>query len=112
MDQQFIQTIDKLVQDCLSAPSLTALSVEQRQMIEKQIRNHLYTQALFVMVDNLTEDQFAQIKDLDPQNPEMETKIEQFTQTMPFLLEDIEKKLNEEVLKIKQNPQALNQKGE
>lgn len=112
MDQQFIQTIDKLVQDCLSAPSLATLSPEQRQVMEKQIRNHLYTQILFVMVDNLTEDQFAQIKDLDPQNPEMEEKIEQFTQTMPFLLEDIEKKLNEEVLKIKQNPQALNQKGE
>lgn len=107
MNQQFIQTIDKLVQECLNAPLMTALSAEQRQVMEKQIRNHLYTQALFAMVDNLTEDQFAQIKDLDPQNPEMETKIEQFTQTMPFLLEDIEKKLNEEALKIKQNPQVL-----
>lgn len=105
MDQQITQVIGGMVNDCLSSPAFGNLPEDQKQSLAEQIRKHLYTQILFTVIDNLTDEQFAQIQGLQPDNPLLQQKIEEFTSTMPYLLNDIEDKLKADVEYIKQNGQ-------
>lgn len=107
MDQKIQAYIESLVLEVLQSPNMANLPEDQKNAQAEKIRNHLNNVVLDTVIDKLTPDQLNQIKDLPAESPQMADRLEQFSSQIPFLITDIEKKLNEEAQNIKQNPAIL-----
>lgn len=107
MDQKIQAYIESLALEVLQSPNMANLPEDQKNAQAELIRNHLNNIVLDTVIDKLTPDQLNQIKDLPAESPQMADKLEQFSSQIPFLITEIERRLNEETEKLKQNPSVL-----
>lgn len=107
MDQQnqFASGIEQQVSECLNAPSLSSLPEDQKSQMADKIREHLYNVILTTTFDNLTDEQFVAVKDLQPQDPVLAQKLEEYSAQIPFLAQAIQEKIDQDSEYIKQNGQ-------
>ncbi len=105
MNLQIDDILNKLVDECLSAPAFATLDAQQKEVQKQKILNHFYTRILFITIDNLTDEQYGQIQDLKPEDPQFEQKIESFTQEMPQLLDLFDQTLKKDADYIKNTGQ-------
>lgn len=103
VNQNIDEYLNSLVADCLQAPGLITLSQEQKGIFAGRIKDYFYQAALEVLVNKLNGEQFSQIENLNPGSPEMVEKIQQLASQVPGLASDIEKRLQQDVIYIKQN---------
>ncbi len=107
MDQQINDFIQGLISSCLNNPSLGYLSNEQKTNLSGNLEAHLYKLSVETLINSLNEDQINQIKDLDFESPEMETKLELFAAEIPGFSVVLEDKLQQEVNNFIANPATL-----
>lgn len=100
MDQKINAYLESLVSETLK---------EQKNASAEKISSRLYNVIFDTVIDRLSMEQLNEIKNLPMGSPQMINKIEEFAAFMPSLAQDLEAKLNQEVLNIKQNPQILNE---
>src|SRR5438045_786252 len=93
---QFDQAIENMTTECLASPALASLPENQKQEMAQKIREHFVNIILLTTLDNLTDEQFVQIKDLQPQDPVLGEKLSQFSSQMPFLAQAVQEKLDED----------------
>lgn len=105
MDQQFNQFIEQSVSQCINSPVFSSLTGDQKAEMIQKITEHFYNLILTTTLDNLTDEQFVQIKDLTPKDPVLEQKIEEFSSEMPFLAQAIEDQIDKDSKYIQQNGQ-------
>lgn len=85
MDNIVNNFVNNLVEKCLENPILAG----KRQELE----DYFYQQAVFTLIDNLNQEQFDAIKDLDPESQEALDKISQFASEIPGLVDIMDAKL-------------------
>lgn len=102
---QFDQYIEDTTNKCLASPSLASLPEDQKAEMAQKIKEHFVNIILLTTIDNLTDDQFVQIKDLQPSDPVLGEKLEEFSSQMPFLAQAVQDKLDEDSNYIQQNGQ-------
>lgn len=107
MDQKINDYLESLVLETLISPGFLNLPEEQRSVVADKIRGYLYGVIFDMVVDRLDLEQLNSIKDLPVGSPEMVKKIEEFSAFMPSLAEDLETKLAQSILEIKQKPEIL-----
>lgn len=107
MDQQnqFDTYIQQKVNECLNTPSFASLPQDQKSQMADKISEHFYNVILTTTFDNLTDEQFVAVKDLQPQDPVLAQKLEEYSAQMPFLAQAIQEKLDQDSEYIKQNGQ-------
>lgn len=103
MDDQINQAVEKIINQWVNSVGSEVIVPQGKVELTNRIRNHIYTRILFIIIDNLTEDQLQQIQGLKPDNPKLQEKIEEFAQNMPFALFEIEEQLNQDLAYFKQN---------
>ncbi len=69
--------------------------------------DNLQTVILDTVIDNLTDEQVMAMQNIDPDSPEMEEKLEEYSATIPNLGKIIEEKLNQEIIRLKDNPASI-----
>ena len=102
---QFDQYIEQATSQCLAASAFSALPEDQKSQMADKIKEHFYNDVLTTTLDNLTDEQFVAIKDLPPQDPVLEQKLEEFSAEMPFLAQAIQEKIDQDASYIQQNGQ-------
>lgn len=107
MDQKINSFLEGLVLEILQSPQFASLPEDQKNAQIEKIRNQLNNIVLDTVIDKLTPDQLQQIQDLPAESPEMTDRLEEFSSQIPFLITEIERRLNEETEKLKQNPAIL-----
>ena len=107
MDQKIASYIESLVLEVLSSANMANLPEDQKNAQAEKIRNRLNDTVLDTVIDKLNPEQLQQIQNLGAESLEMAAKLEQFSSQIPFLITDIEKRLNEETQNIKQDPSVL-----
>lgn len=101
MDQLINEYLEKMV----SEASNYIRSGADQEEIKDKIRSYLDKVVVETLIDSLSDYQLLQIKDLDYQDKEMREKLTQFASEIPGFIFDAEKKLKDEVEKIKQTGQ-------
>lgn len=104
MDQKITAYIESFVLGVLNLPNFVSLTEDQKANLAEKLRGKFYDVILTTTVDNLTDEQVLQLQNIPANSAEMEKKLEEFSSTLPHLASEIERKLNEEYQKIKQNP--------
>lgn len=107
MDQKVNEVLDNMVSQVLASDMYVNLPEDQKSSLAPKIRTHLNGVIIDTMVDRMSDEQLNAIKDLPADSREMEDKIEKFATAMPNLAQDLEEKLNQAVIDIKQNPQLV-----
>lgn len=105
MDKIFEEFIEKLVSECLQGDKFSSLSEKEKIETAEKLRDYFYNVVIDSLLDQISEDQLAEIKDLDAKDPKMAEKLTQFAAALPgfgFYLED---KLKKEMDLILQNGQ-------
>ncbi len=100
---KFDQYIDQAITQLLESSS--HLDENQKKQMGDKIRKHFYNLILTTTLDNLTDEQFLAIKDLAPEDPILAQKLEEFSQEIPFLAENIQEKIDKDLEYMKQNSQ-------
>lgn len=103
MDQQLTQILDDLANQVLTSTQFLTLPEDQKQAKKQEVLDSLNDVILDTLVDNLTDEQVAQLQNMDPNSEEMEKKIEEFSSTIPDFLNILQTKLTERVEELK-NP--------
>lgn len=103
VNENIEEYINGLVAECLQAPGLSSLPLDQKEEFSKQLEEYFYQTAFEVTVEKMTGEQFSQIENLEPGSPEMIEKVQVLAAQVPGLADDLEKKLQEDVAYIKQN---------
>ena len=106
---QFDQYIEDTANKCLTSPSFASLPEPQKTEMAQKIKEHFVNLILLTTMDNLTDDQFVQIKDLQPSDPILGEKLEEFSSQMPFLAQAIQDKIDQDAQFIQQNGQLPSQ---
>lgn len=104
MDQKITAYFESLVLEVLQIPEFVSLNDEQKEKLAEKLRDHFNNIIIDMILDKLTAQQLNRIKDIPADSPEMIERLEEFATTSPFLITDMEKRLTEEVSKIKENP--------
>lgn len=104
MNQKINSYLESLVLEILQIPEFVKLSDEQKSRVAEKLRDHLNNVILDTVIDKLTPEQITSIKDIPADSSQMEEKMEEFTSTMPFLIKDLEVRLDQKVSEIKKNP--------
>lgn len=95
--------IQSLASECLNSPGVAALSPQQKEEFERQVKDYLYKTAFEVLVEKMTDEQFKQIENLDPKGREMIEKIQLFSAQVPGLAQVLETRFKQDVEYIKQS---------
>lgn len=95
VDEYLNQKVDEIL-------GLNGDSLKKQELLEK-FQNLI----LDIVVDNLTNQQLIELNNMDPNSPEMETKLEQFSATIPDLASKIQTKLDEEIQSLHSNPETF-----
>lgn len=106
MDQKINSYLESLVLEILQIPEFVHLADEQKSRLAEKLRDHFNNVVLDTVVDKLTAEQLKSIQDIPADSPQMADKLEEFTSTMPFLIKDLELRLDQQVSQIKKNPLA------
>lgn len=107
MDQKINAYIESLVSVALTSSAMANLGEDQKGTQAEKIRNYLSNIVLDTVIDRLTTEQLLEIQNLEVSSPQMADKLEEFSSQIPFLINDIEKRLHEETENLKQNPAIL-----
>ncbi len=107
MDKKIDIYIETRVLEVLSLPSFSQMPQEQKTTIAEKLRDLFNTVILDTLIDSLSAEQLDQIKDISPESPQMEDKIEEFASQIPFLITKFENALNVKVAEVKNNPALL-----
>lgn len=107
MDKKIDIYIEARVLEVLSLPSFSQMPQEQKTTIAEKLRDLFNTVILDTLIDSLSAEQLDQIKDISPESPQMEDKIEEFASQIPFLITKFENALNVKVAEVKNNPALL-----
>ncbi len=103
MDQQLTQLLDGLADQVLASPQYQNLPEDQKSDKKTEILDNLNSVILDTLVDNLTDAQVVELQNIEPTSPDMETKIEEYSSTIPDFLNILQTKLTEKVEELK-NP--------
>jgi|SRR3989344_6253340 len=85
MDKQIIDFINGLVEKCAANPALA----DKKEDLEA----YFYRLMIETLIDNLTEDQVNQIKDMDLKSPEAQEKMMLFSAQIPGFIFILDEKL-------------------
>lgn len=107
MDQKINAYLDSLVSEVLSSPAFATMPADQQATWSAKVREFLNGVIIDTVIDRLTPEQLNAIKDIPADSPEMEDKIEEYSAQIPLLAQELEEKLTQAALDIKQNPQVL-----
>ncbi len=107
MEQNITNYIENFVQDILNLPQFATLAKDQKEALAENLRGRFYDIVMDTTIDNLTDEQVLQLENIPPESIQMRQKIEEFTSTLPHLSKEIENKLTQEHLQLKQNPSSL-----
>jgi hypothetical protein len=90
MDNIFEQYIENMVKECLSMDKFMYLPEAQRQQLADQLRDLFYNTTINTLIDQLNEEQLTQIQDLNPEDPILDQKLQEFAATTPGFYETLE----------------------
>lgn len=107
MDEKLNSYFESLMLSVLESPNYSNFSEEQKDQLADKIRDHLYNTFFDTTIDNLTTEQLKDLKNYNIESEEFAEKLEEYSSLTPFLGQKIEKRLNEEVGKLRENPQLL-----
>lgn len=91
MDKIFEDFIENLVNEALKGAKFSYLSNAEKKDVAQKLRDHFYNVTIEAFVDQLTDEQVAQVKDLDFKSPAAQQKIAEISASIPgfsFVLED------------------------
>lgn len=107
MNNIFEEFVEKLVSECLKTAKFEFLPEKEKKETAQKLREYFYQQTIDLLLDQLSDEQFFQIKDLDPKDPKMQEKLEQFAAEIPgfaLALEDNLNKQSDQILQTGQIP--------
>lgn len=107
MDNRINAFLESLVLEVLQTSPIGQYPQPQKDEYVQKLRDYFNTVIFDTMIDNFTPEQINILKEIPIDSPQMRDKIEEFASITPLLLEKIEKVLEEEVVKVKQNPQVI-----
>lgn len=102
MDKIFEDYLENLVNECLQGASFAYLPPREKKDIEDKLRDHFYNVTIATFIDQLSDDQAREIKDLDFKTPQAQQKIAETSASIPgfaFVLEDKLKQEMDNILK-------------
>lgn len=102
MDEAVEEHLNNLANRCIASPHFAALSEEEKAKVKIKIQDHFSNIVFDKLVDNLTEEQVNEVKDMDPKDPEMIRKMQLFAAGIPGFIFTLLKKLNDEATRITQ----------
>lgn len=105
MDKIFENYVESLIQECLKGAKFAYLPQRQKKEIEGKIRDHFYSVTINTLIDQLSDEQLLEIKDLEPGNPILVQKFERFAAEIPGFASVLEDKLKAEMDQILQTGQ-------
>lgn len=97
MDKTITDFINSLVIKCMANP----IFKDQKENLEK----YFYQVMIETLIDNLSQQQIDQVKDLDIKSPKMQQKLQLFAASIPGFIFILDEKLNSEASKISQTGQ-------
>ncbi len=95
MEEKIEQYINRLIQDCLNSPKLNLTSPDQKEEMGAKIRNYFNAVVFDTLIENLTNEQLLQIKDLDLKSPEAEIKMAELAASVPGFILLIDEQLKQ-----------------
>ena len=108
MDEFIEGYLEKLVSECLKGAKLAILSPSQKQEMAENLRDHFYDVTTKTLIEQLSNQQLMEVKDLDPDSPEMTAKMSEFAAVIPGFYMVLDKKLKSEMDQILQTGQVPN----
>ena len=106
MDNIFESFIENLVSECLQSVKFSFLPEREKKEVAQKLRDHFYSMTIDTLIDQLSDEQVNQIKDLDSKS-KMEEKMAEFAASIPgfaFVLEDKLKAKMSQILQTGQIP--------
>ncbi len=107
MDKIFEEFIENLVNECLQSAKFAYLPEKERQEFAQKLRDYFYNVTINSFIDQISDEQFTRIKDLDFKSKEVLEKIAQISASIPgfaFVVEDKLKKEMGQILETGQIP--------
>src|SRR4051812_3972049 len=108
MENVFENFIEKLITECLQGAKFAYLTPKEKDDLKIKLRNHFMNVTLDTLVDQMSDEQLVQVKDLDPNSPEMQQKMVEFAAIIPgfaIILDDKLKKEMDNILQTGQIPE-------
>lgn len=108
MDNIFEDFIENLIKECLQGAKFVYLPANEKKELEAKLRDHFYSLTINTLIDQLSDEQVMEIKDLDFKTKEAQEKIAQISAAIPgfaFVLEDKLKQEMDQILQSGQIPQ-------
>lgn len=97
MDKIFEEFIENLVNECLHTAKFAYLPEKERQEFAKKLRDYFYNITINSFIDQISDEQFTQIKDLDFKSKEAQEKMAQISASIPGFAFALEDKLKKEM---------------
>lgn len=94
--------IDNLVTECLELPIFYALDEDQIVQVSIQLKEYFYFAVAEIVFNRLSDTQLKELKNLPPEDPLLEEKLEEALSEIPFLAKDIEERLDRDFEIIRQ----------
>ncbi len=107
MDEKIAAYIQSLVLNVLNSPSFGAFSDEQKKQYSEKVEDNFNNIIFDTVIEMLSDEQVGILKTLQAGSLEFERKLEEFSSTIPLLSTEIEKRLNQQVENIKNNPNII-----
>ncbi len=102
MENIFEEYLEKLIKECMQGDKIAYLSRNQKKDLEQKIRAYFYSITINTLIDQLSPEQLDQVKDLDPDSPEMQQKMAEFAASIPGFAVVLEDKLKQKMDQILQ----------
>ena len=102
MDNVFNDFIENLVSECLQSTKFAYLSENEKNQLAQKLRDYFYNITINSFIDQISDEQFTRIKDLDFKSKEVLEKIAQISASIPgfaFVVEDKLKKEMDNILR-------------
>ena len=107
MENIFESFVENLVTECLKLDKFSYLNEQQKKELVSKLRDHFYQLTIETLIDQLSDEQLLEIKDLEPEDPALAQKFEKFAAEIPgfaVVLEDTLKKESDKILQTGQLP--------
>ena len=105
MNNIFEEFVEKLVSECFKTAKFEFLPEKEKEETTQKLREYFYQITIDTLLDQLSDEQFSEIKDLNPRDPKMQEKLEQFAAEIPGFAVVLEDKLNKQSDQILQTGQ-------
>lgn len=105
MEEKVEEYIERLIKECVSSPKFSSLSEEEKKDAEEKIRRHFQALMFDALIDNLTDEQIRDMKDLDLKSPEASEKIAYLSASIPGFIFILDEKIKQAARQIKESGQ-------